>query len=175
MHGAVNISPEEVLFMEKFKIVRIGTIRNDTEGMRVELEKGYIPALKGLEGFSHLQVLWWFSESDTPRERGRLREDSPYKNAPPEMGIFATRSPNRPNPVALSCAEVLSVDYERGVICLAYIDALEGSPVLDLKPYTPSLDRVEHPSVPSWCENWPKSLEESGDFDWDSVFTFRES
>jgi tRNA-Thr(GGU) m(6)t(6)A37 methyltransferase TsaA len=161
--------------MERCTVVQIGTIRSDAEGMRVELEREYIPALEGLAGFSHLQILWWFSESDTTEARRRLQERSPYKGAPAVMGIFATRSPNRPNPLALSCAELLSLDYQRGILHLAYIDALDGSPVLDLKPYTPSLDRVERPGVPSWCGNWPKSLEESGSFDWDSVFTFSES
>jgi len=171
MHGAVNKSQKEVLFMEKFEVVTIGKIRTDSEGARIELKKKYLSALKGLEGFSHLQILWWFSESDSPRERGRLEEASPYREGPEVMGIFATRSPNRPNPVALSCVEVLHVDCRKGVIHLAYMDALEGSPVLDIKPYTPSLDRVETPSVPDWCSDWPKSLEESGDFDWEKVFT----
>jgi len=46
------------------------------------------------------------------------------------------------------------------------------SPVLDIKPYIPSLDRVENPIVPDWYEHWPKSCEESGDFDWESGFNF---
>jgi hypothetical protein len=44
--------------------------------------------------------------------------------------------------------------------------------VLDLKPYTPSIDRVESPSVPEWCDHWPKSYEESGGFDWEAEFNF---
>lgn len=55
---------------------------------------------------------------------------------------------------------------------LAHIDAEAGTPVLDIKPYTPSLGRVEKPSVPSWCADWPASVEESGRFDWSSVFNF---
>jgi len=54
------------------------------------------------------------------------------------------------------------------MIQVGYTDADNGSPVIDLKPYTPSLDRVENPSVPEWCRHWPKSLEKSADFDWDS-------
>ncbi len=61
---------------------------------------------------------------------------------------------------------------ENGVIGLAYIDADDKSPVLDIKPYTPSLDRVEQPEVPIWCKHWPKNVETSGDFDWESEFTF---
>jgi tRNA (Thr-GGU) A37 N-methylase len=61
---------------------------------------------------------------------------------------------------------------EKGIIGLAFIDAEDGTPVLDIKPYTPSLDRVENPIVPKWCAHWPKSVESSGSFDWSSVFNF---
>lgn len=59
-----------------------------------------------------------------------------------------------------------------GIIGLAYIDADNGTPVIDIKPYTPSLERVENPSLPEWCSNWPNNVEESGDFDWSTVFNF---
>ncbi|BAL00077.1 hypothetical protein OBV_28780 [Oscillibacter valericigenes Sjm18-20] len=74
----------------------------------------------------------------------------------------------RPNPIALDCVQVTYIDHENAVIGLAYIEAFDGSPVLDIKPYTPSLDRVENPVVPEWCSHWPNCYEESGDFDWKS-------
>jgi len=67
---------------------------------------------------------------------------------------------------------VLGIDYEKGRIQIPYIDANDGSPVLDIKPYTPSLDRVEDPGVPAWCRHWPRSLEQSGSFDWENEFNF---
>ena len=88
------------------------------------------------------------------------------------MGVFATRSPERPNPIALTACEVLNIDYENGIITIPFIDAENDTPVLDIKPYTPSLDRVENPVVPQWCNTWPKSVESSGDFDWSEVFNF---
>ena len=88
------------------------------------------------------------------------------------LGAFATRTPERPNPIALSCARVTHLDRERGVVGLDYLDAEEGSPVLDLKPYLPSLDRVERPVMPAWCAHWPDSVEKSGDFDWEKEFNF---
>jgi tRNA (Thr-GGU) A37 N-methylase len=88
------------------------------------------------------------------------------------MGIFATRSPVRPNPIALTAVQAIEIDYEKGVIHIAWIDANDGSPVLDIKPYTPSLDRIEAPGVPEWCSHWPKSVEESGHFDWENEFIF---
>lgn len=158
--------------MEQFFLNPIGTIRNDGAEVLVELVPQYIPALKALEGFSHLNVLWWFSDFDTTEARRMLEAKSPYKGSPETMGIFATRSPMRPNPIALSTAEIIEIDYQKGIIRLAYIDANDQTPVLDLKPYTPSLDRVRSPSVPEWCGHWPKSLEESADFNWEEVFNF---
>ena len=61
---------------------------------------------------------------------------------------------------------------DNAVIGLNYIDAAHGSPVLDIKPYMPSLDRVETPDMPHWCKSWPYSIEKSTDFDWSSVFNF---
>ena len=144
--------------MEQQYIIRpIGVIRAGSEGFRLELEPEYCPALEGLEGYSHLQVLWWFE---------------PYTNAPDRLGTFATRAPERPNPLALSCAGILGLDRKRGVVALDYLDAEDSSPVLDLKPYVPSLDRVERPAVPDWCAHWPKCVEKSGDFDWAREFLF---
>lgn len=158
--------------MKKFEVEPIGKIKVCEGGMFIELAPKYVPALQGLDGFSHLNVLWWFSDFDNAEMRSIFEASQPYKTAPPVMGIFATRSPIRPNPVALTAAQVIHIDYEKGVIQIAYIDAKDGTPVLDLKPYTPSLDRVENPGVPEWCSHWPKSLEESGDFPWENEFNF---
>lgn len=158
--------------MEQFTVKPIGKVRSDARGMRIELEKEYIPALTNLGGFGYINVLWWFSETDNPQSRSKLTEKRPYKKAPDILGTFATRSPERPNPIALSCAFVTYLDLENGIIGLAYIDAKDGTPVLDIKPYTPSLDRVETPLVPQWCADWPGSVETAGDFDWSTVFNF---
>lgn len=130
----------------------------------------YAPALEGLEGFGHIQVLWWFSGCDDPESRGRRREDAPYKRGPATLGTFATRSPLRPNPIALSTLQVTRLDSGRATIWVAYADADDGSPVLDIKPYTLSVDRVEAPAVPAWCAHWPRSVEQSGSFDWLAEF-----
>ncbi|ACL20626.1 tRNA-Thr(GGU) m(6)t(6)A37 methyltransferase TsaA [Desulfitobacterium sp. LBE] len=158
--------------MQNFKVKPIGKISVNEDGMFIKLEQEYIPALQALNGFSHLNVLWWLSDSDNEEMRNILIAEQPYKKAPAIMGIFATRSPFRPNPMALTAVQIITIDYENGVIQIAYIDANDNSPVLDIKPYTPSLDRVETPGVPEWCCHWPKSLEESGNFDWGNEFNF---
>lgn len=158
--------------MEQFILNPIGTIRNREGDVSIELDREYIPALAVLDGFSHVNVLWWCSGCDTAELRSILEAPSPYKGSPEVMGIFATRSPMRPNPIALTAAQIIGIDHQNGVIRLSYIDADDKTPVIDLKPYTPSLDRIEFPLVPDWCGTWPKSLEESANFDWDDVFNF---
>lgn len=158
--------------MKHYQLKSIGKVQNDKSGAFIVLEPDYIPGLKALDGFSHINVVWWFSDCDDEQSRSVLHTEQPYKGAPETMGVFATRSPERPNPIALTAAEIIDIDYEKGIIQLAFIDADDQTPVLDIKPYTPSLDRVEAPGVPSWCSKWPKSTEESGDFDWEKVFNF---
>lgn len=155
-----------------FTVKQIGVIRTDENGFRIELVPAYKEALIGLDGFSYLNVLWWFSGCDNEVDRSILSEEKPYKKGPDTLGAFATRSPQRPNPIALSCTYVTYIDAENGVIGLAYIDADDQTPVLDIKPYTPSLDRVEVAEIPTWCKHWPSKVEASGDFDWESEFNF---
>ncbi|MDH6366410.1 MULTISPECIES: SAM-dependent methyltransferase [unclassified Breznakia] len=158
--------------MTTFNVKSIGKICNSNEGVYIALDKAYIPALQALEGFSHINVLWWASDFDEPTYREALETKQPYKNAPEVMGIFATRSPVRPNPIAVTVVDVLHIDMEKGMIHIPYIDAHDQTPLLDIKPYTPSIDRIETPSVPKWCSHWPKNVESSGAFDWENELIY---
>ncbi|CFY10957.1 Uncharacterised domain UPF0066 [Syntrophomonas zehnderi OL-4] len=158
--------------MSKFIVHPIGKVYNNENGTFIEVEKSYIPALQALDGFSHINVLWWFSDFDDEQSRSTLQTKQPYKGAPEVMGVFATRSPVRPNPIALTTVDIIHIDYENGIIHIAFIDANDNTPVLDMKPYTPSFDRVETPGVPAWCSHWPKSTEESAYFSWEKEFNF---
>lgn len=158
--------------MEQFNLKAIGKIYVDEKDTRLVLDREYIPALTNFKDFSYINVFWWFDKCDNSESRTKLTEKNPYKNAPEILGTFATRSPERPNPIGLTCSYVTYVDYQNGIIGLAYIDADNETPILDIKPYTPSLDRVENPLVPEWCSNWPKNVEESGNFNWSTVFNF---
>ena len=158
--------------MKTMTLNPIGKIAVHGDETVIALDAQLIPALVGLEGFGYVQVLWWFDGCDGDMARSQLATEKPYTKGPATLGVFATRSPQRPNPIALSCAQVTYIDRAHGVIGLAYIDANDGSPVVDIKPYTPSLDRVENPAVPDWCSHWPKCVETSGDFDWEAEFNF---
>ena len=155
---------------QKLIVKPIGKIEIDDEGMFVALDSEYAPALNGLDEYSHLTVLWWFGGNDNAEARETLEVRRPYKHSTGTAGVFATRSPRRPNPIALTTAEIIHLDHQTGRVQISFTDADDQSPVLDLKPYCPSLDRVEQCSVPDWCAHWPKSLEESATFDWESEF-----
>lgn len=103
-------------------------------------------ALRGLEGFSHLWILWHFS--------GAVRQDWSPTVRPPRlggnarMGVFATRSPFRPNAIGLSCVKIVEIEATKAhgtVIHVAGADLMDGTPILDIKPYIPYCD--SHPEA----------------------------
>ena len=86
--------------------------------------------------------------------------DPPFEA--PRLGVFASHAPFRPNPIALSTVKIVAVDEAAGVVEIKKIDANEGSPVLDIKPYLPFYSRVESPRVPEWASRWPGRMPEDG-------------
>jgi tRNA (adenine37-N6)-methyltransferase len=105
--------------------------RHDAEGS-IELLREFSPGLMDIEGFSHLFVLWEFDRADgfdliahPPTDQGR------------EHGVFATRSPRRPNPIGLTVVELLG--REGAALRVRGVDMLDGTPVLDIKPYLSSI------------------------------------
>lgn len=141
------------------------------EGAAVRIETAYRPGLSGLEGFSHAIVVW-IAHRLPPWDDAYALVDKPYRDAPARLGIFATRSPYRPNPICLSLMRVVAVDAVEGLVRGDWIDAEPGSPVLDLKPYHPSSDRPARPELPPWCSHWPKDIESGADFPWSEEFLF---
>ena len=115
-----------------------------------------------LEGCSHIRVLWWFSRFDKPEYRRAMQGDPPYENAP-RSGVFATRSPVRPNPIALTVAEVLVVDRAGRRIEVSGLDCFDRTPLLGIRPYLPATDQINDFAVPPWLEHWPeyKEIEEA--------------
>jgi tRNA-Thr(GGU) m(6)t(6)A37 methyltransferase TsaA len=153
-----------------FTLFPIGQVSARDGRFELLIEESTRPALTGLEGFGHINVLWWCDQVDDAKARGVTTTPRPYRGAPETLGIFATRSPVRPNPIAVTSAPVIGVDVEAGKVEVAYIDADDGTPVLDIKPYHPSVDRIRQVQVPAWCSSWPEWYEDSGTFDWGSVF-----
>ncbi len=163
---------EEKDSMSNIKLYPIGRIEVEEGNFQLVLSSKYKDSMKGLEGFSHIQGIWWFDGCDNEIDNNQLITQKPYTEGPERLGTFATRSPARPNPIAITTWEIASIDYAKGIVKVYYIDALNGTPLLDIKPYTPSLDKVGNPTVPDWCKHWPKDLEGNRDFDWEKEFNF---
>jgi tRNA-Thr(GGU) m(6)t(6)A37 methyltransferase TsaA len=107
----------------------------------VFIDAPYRPGLRGLGTASHVIVLTWLHHS--PRD---LIVQKP-RHAAEAKGVFALRTPVRPNPVGLHVARLLSLDVEEGKLGLEAIDALDGTPVIDIKPYFASVDSVSEATV----------------------------
>ncbi|MBN1888746.1 MAG: excinuclease ABC subunit UvrA [Thermoflexales bacterium] len=154
-----NHSPQQK--SETFELVPVGYVQRSARKTYLDISKPYVPALKQLEHFSHAQVLWWFSEFDGDDYRQVTQtEHAPYDA--PVLGVFACRSPVRPNPIALTTVRIEHVDHKAGRIQIASIDAYDGTPVLDLKAHMPIEDRVKELKLPAWMDGWPEWMPEEG-------------
>ncbi len=155
----------------KIQIEAIGKVKVEKGIYCIEVNKEFRTALKNIEEFSHLQIVWWGNLYDNPQYRKTLVAKKPYVKGPDEIGMFASRSPVRPNPILLTSIYVQKIDQDNGLIYTPYIDAEHNTPVLDIKPYHLS-ERIRECSVPQWCKHWPQWYEDSATFDWQAEFNF---
>ncbi len=102
----------------------------------LEIDAPFRPGLVGLSAFSHIIVLGWLHQA-----RRDLIQITRPKNGKPK-GVFALRSPVRPNPISISVARIHAVDVTTGRIDIDATDLLDGTPVVDLKPYRPGIDAI---------------------------------
>lgn len=136
--------------------VRNGRTHTGDEGWgevrsRIEVEADYATGLEGLERWSHVLVLFYMHHEpgdEAPpadwRRRPRGRADMPL------TGVFAQRGRLRPNVLGVTAAKIEAI--EPGALVVSGLDAIDGTPVLDLKPYAPAFDRVDGARVPEWFE-----------------------
>lgn len=133
-------------FPEKFGIPRqSGLVQKLRSTIRFENESQNADALRGLEGFSHLWVMWIFSENIRSTWSPTVRP--PRLGGNKRLGVFATRSSFRPNPIALSCVKIEEIkNTENGPeIIVSGADMMDGTPIVDIKPYLPYTDA--HPEA----------------------------
>ena len=134
-------------FPEKFGVPRQSGLASALRGTIVFVpEYRNADALRGLEGFSHLWLIWEFS-ANPEREDWQPTVRPPRMGGNERMGVFATRSPFRPNPLGLSCVEIESVQYdhqEGPVIHVKGADLMDGTPIYDIKPYVKYADARPH-------------------------------
>lgn len=132
-------------FKEKFGIPRQSGLCESIGKIIFEPEFNRTEAVRGLEGYSHLWLIWNFSEAERDTWSPTVRP--PRLGGNRRVGVFASRSPFRPNPIGLSCVRLLSVDIENGNVTLTVegADILSGTPIYDIKPYLPYTD--SHPDA----------------------------
>ncbi len=138
--------------MSPFGVYPIGEVKIDQDSCYIEIHEPYILGLRHIEKFGHIIVLWWISMRDTTKDRATLLVTPPRLSKPVETGVFSSRSPSRPNPIGLTKVKLLKV--ENGKLFVDRIDALDGTPVLDIKPYLPgdSLP-LKDIRLPEWFES----------------------
>jgi tRNA-Thr(GGU) m(6)t(6)A37 methyltransferase TsaA len=125
----------------------------------IEVDEAWAEALDGIERFSHIWLLWWLDRSGGPPEARKVHPEG--RREIPLVGLFATRSPRRPNPVAMTAVRLLEREGTR--VRVEGLDAFEGTPVLDIKPYLRRGDLIPDARMPGWLERlWRLHDEERG-------------
>ncbi len=149
----------------KIQLKPIGkVVCNESEGrFLLEIDEGVRTGLKALDQFSHVLVFWWADQMDRENYRSIVTAELPYAPGV-EVGVFACRSEYRPNPIALTIVPILDIDVEKGVVVIPWIDAFDGSPIIDLKPYIPICDRIRDVKVADWMSEWPMWMEDAGEY-----------
>lgn len=132
-------------FGEKFGVPRQSGLVPTAGRVVFEPEYRNADALRGIEGFSHLWLVWVFDRAARDTWSPTVRP--PRLGGNERMGVFATRSPFRPNPIGLSCVELTAVEWdtpEGAVLHVQGADLVDGTPILDIKPYLPYCDAKSH-------------------------------
>lgn len=151
----------------------IGAVHTDGSSFSIEVAEPFRPALQGLDGFqSH--------SGSVMEQQGR------YRKRPMRNHLHKTRH-KRPGDHRHIChplpgkaksyhnpgvAPILTINHEAGIIMVAFIDADDTTPVLDIKPYLPCTERVRDAHVAAWAAHWPAWYEDNATFDWAAEFTF---
>lgn len=129
-------------FPEKFGIPRQSGLVDELKSTLVFQPEYRVPeALRGLEQYSHLWLIWEFSKAVRNEWKPTVRP--PRLGGNTRMGVFATRSPYRPNPLGLSCVRLEGIDFnapDGPVLHLSGADLMDGTPIYDIKPYLPYVD-----------------------------------
>jgi len=154
-----------MLAAEKIELKPIGFVKTKEFGKDVRdrsnvseivLRDDLAEALDGIEDFSHLFVIFWMHEI-SEEERRTMKARPRGRGDMPLLGVFVTRTPHRPNPIGLTLVELLKV--EGNVVTVRGLDAVDGTPVLDIKPFD-YWDVAEDARVPEWWMRLEKERSE---------------
>ena len=147
--GNIDIEERRRQVRERYKKVKASV-------SELKIDPKYDDLLDGVDAFSHILVLYW--PHRLKKEDRELRKVNPMgRKDIPEQGIFATRSPARPNPILVSVVKLL--ERKKNVLYVQGLDALDGSPILDIKPIVREHEGIENPRFPDWIKEIHKDLE----------------
>jgi len=138
---------------EKGELRFIGVVESSGELSRVKIFPEFCVGLQGLNNFSHIIILYWLHLRDNKEERSVLQVVPRRHPGAPQVGVFASRSPSRPNPIGFCVTELTKI--EDCTLTVRGLDALEGSPIIDVKPYIPRADSISNARVPEWTSRGP--------------------
>ncbi len=139
----------ESCYKDKFGTPRQpGLVKKALAKLKIRADLQPAEALQGLEGFSHVWLIWVFHQNKVARYHAKVH---PPRLGGKSMGLFATRTPHRPNPIGLSLVELVSVAKDGIVVSGA--DLVDGTPILDIKPYLPEVE-----SIPDARTGWPAEV-----------------
>jgi tRNA-Thr(GGU) m(6)t(6)A37 methyltransferase TsaA len=139
----------------EIKLKAIGTVRSEIKEptrqkhqdivSEIIIDSALTEALDNIDEFSHIIVLWWIHKSRRPAPTKVHPRGNPENKL---MGVFATRSPDRPNPIGKTTVRLL--ERRGNVLKVQGLDAIDGTPVLDIKPYIPGYDSADDATAPPW-------------------------
>ncbi|WP_347355992.1 tRNA (N6-threonylcarbamoyladenosine(37)-N6)-methyltransferase TrmO [Bdellovibrio sp.] len=139
----------ESCFKDKFGTPRQpGLVKQAQARLKIRADLQPEESLQGLEGFSHVWLIWVFHQNKVARFHAKVH---PPRLGGESMGLFATRTPHRPNPIGLSLVELVRV--EKDGIVVAGADLVDGTPILDIKPYLPEVE-----AIPNAKTGWPAEI-----------------
>ena len=139
-----------------FEVEAMGMIRQVNGESYVQLKE------LGLIETPYIKLFWWFHKFDSELYRKATECNPPYENAP-RSGIFSTRSPVRPNPIAMTIVKVLRADYEKKRLYIEGIESFDQTPCLGYASYQSQEDCIINCTVPEWLSHWPQWIENSKD------------
>ncbi|MBO4844842.1 MAG: tRNA (N6-threonylcarbamoyladenosine(37)-N6)-methyltransferase TrmO [Lachnospiraceae bacterium] len=144
--------------MDKIVMTPVGKVVNEVANRKdtswgddissIVLDEQYVSGLKGLEDFSHAIILFYLDKAEYIKEK-HLQRRPQNRDDMPLVGIFSQRGKDRPNKIGMTSVEIISVTDDTLVV--KGLDAVDGTPVLDIKPYYPAYDKKEA-TVPEWVE-----------------------
>jgi len=131
----------------------VGVVKRSGDVSELDIFPEYCEGLYRLEDFSHIMVFYWLHLRDNQAHRSTVRVVPRRHHGAPEVGVFASRSPSRPNPIGFSIVELSKIESCK--IFVKGLDAEDASPIIDIKPYIPRADSVPKTRAPKWTLSGP--------------------